>query len=91
MSTSREQWHEERLIESPLESRSRSDEFAQAMVVSALGASRGIHDSIIKPAVASTNEDNRSWKSVAVMTRIGDNPRRKLQNDMRHGTNTRLK
>jgi ActR/RegA family two-component response regulator len=58
----------------------RSDEITQAMVIGTSNASRGVHDCIITATVRSANPNNQSKKSVAVPTRCGVNPRRKLQN-----------
>jgi hypothetical protein len=57
-----------------------SDEIAQAMVVAASTTRGGIHESIIATPVRRANPTNPSRKSVAILTRSGDNPRRKLQN-----------
>jgi hypothetical protein len=57
-----------------------SDEIAQAMVIAASTASGGIHETIIATPVRRANPTNPSRTSVAVLTRSGDNPRRKPQN-----------
>jgi hypothetical protein len=59
---------------------SRTDEIPQAMVVSVSNARRGIHGSIITTTMRCANLNNPSKKSVALFTRGGDNPRRKMQN-----------